>query len=55
MRGMSCTDATLLHGVKKITGIGYNDWPAGCDETQLDWNKRDVKDGHWVDSKYAYG
>ncbi|MHC1691438.1 MAG: cytidine/deoxycytidylate deaminase family protein [Sphaerochaetaceae bacterium] len=42
--------ACIVNPDKKIVGVGYNGFPAGCNDDELPWNR----EGAYLDTKYPY-
>jgi len=42
--------ACIVNKNKRIIGIGYNGFPAGCSDDQLPWSR----EGAFLDTKYPY-
>lgn len=42
--------ACIVNRTKRIIGIGYNGFPAGCSDDELPW----AREGSYLDTKYAY-
>lgn len=42
--------ACIVNKTKRIIGIGYNGFPAGCSDDELPW----AREGNYLDTKYAY-
>jgi dCMP deaminase len=42
--------ACIVNAKKRIIGIGYNGFPAGCSDDQLPWDRQ----GDFLDTKYPY-
>ncbi len=42
--------ACIVNKNKRIIGIGYNGFPAGCSDDELPW----ARDGAYLDTKYPY-
>ena len=42
--------ACIINARKRIIGIGYNGFPAGCSDDELPWDRQ----GDFLDTKYPY-
>ncbi|MGL5427407.1 MAG: deoxycytidylate deaminase, partial [Cetobacterium sp.] len=42
--------ACIVTPDKRIVGVGYNGFPAGCSDDEFPWDR----DGDFLNSKYAY-
>jgi len=42
--------ACIVNRKKRIIGIGYNGFPAGCSDDELPW----AREGEYLDTKYPY-
>ncbi|MCH7948046.1 MAG: hypothetical protein IIC66_09650 [candidate division Zixibacteria bacterium] len=42
--------ACIVNSKKRIIGIGYNGFPAGCSDDLLPWDRK----GDYLDTKYPY-
>ena len=42
--------ACIVNSKKRIIGIGYNGFPAGCSDDELPWDRQ----GDFLDTKYPY-
>ena len=42
--------ACIVNSKKRIIGIGYNGFPAGCSDDKLPWDR----EGDYLDTKYPY-
>jgi dCMP deaminase len=42
--------ACIVNARKRIIGIGYNGFPAGCSDDELPWDRQ----GDFLDTKYPY-
>ncbi|MBO4440659.1 dCMP deaminase family protein [bacterium] len=42
--------ACIVNGEHRIVGVGYNGFPAGCDDNLLPWDR----EGRFLDTKYPF-
>lgn len=42
--------ACIVNEDKRIVGVGYNGFPAGCSDEALPWDR----EGEWIETKYPY-